>query len=128
MSRPLPPAVIENRARFRPRSDLEAMRLHVGGLLGRVPPLFNASAMTFGRHVLIRARSYRTDTPWGLALIAHESGHIPQWREFGAIGFLLRYGRGLISSRFDHDTHPLEAALVLEQRRIRAALEAERGA
>lgn len=127
MSRPLPPAVIDDLARFRPRGDLEAMRLHVGGLLGRVPPLFNASAMTFGTRVLIRARSYRLDTPWGLALIAHESGHIPQWREYGPLGFLLRYGRGLLTSRFDHDTHPMEAELVAEQRRIRAALEAERG-
>ena len=127
MSRPLPAAVIEELARFRPREDLEAMRLHIGGLLGRVPPLFGASAMTFGSHVLIRERSYRTDTPWGLALIAHESGHIPQWRELGALRFLVSYGLGMISSRFDHDTHPLEAELVQEQRRIRATLEAERG-
>ena len=127
MSRPLPPAVIEDLARFRPREDLVAMRLHVGGLLGRVPTLFGASAMTFGRHVLIRERSYRTDTAWGLALIAHESGHIPQWRQLGALRFVLDYGRGLIASRFDHDTHPMEALLVVEQRRIRATLEAERG-
>ncbi|MEX2230062.1 MAG: DUF4157 domain-containing protein [Dehalococcoidia bacterium] len=127
MSRPLPPAVIEELARFRPRVDLEAMRLHVGGTLGRIPPLFRASAMTFGRHVLIREQSYRTDVPWGLALIAHESGHIPQWRELGALRFLFNYARGLVASRFDHDTHPMEVELVAEQRRIRATLEAERG-
>ena len=126
MSRPLPAAVIDDLSRFRPRADLEAMRVHPGGLLGRLPPLWRADATTFGRHVLLREKSYRTDTAWGLALIAHESGHIPQWRQYGPIGFLARYGIGLIRSRFVHDNHPLEAELVLEQRRIRGILESER--
>jgi hypothetical protein len=127
MNGPLPITTIQTLARFRPVTDLEAMRVHTESFWGRIPPLLGADATTFGSHVLIRPASYRPDTSWGLALLAHESGHIPQWRQFGVLGFLVRYGAGLVSSRFVHDAHPLEAELVAEQRRIRAELAAEMG-
>jgi hypothetical protein len=84
-----------------------------------------ASATTLGRWVFFKDGRYRPDTPGGLALIAHEAGHVRQWRELGALDFLLRYGRGLLTSRFRHDDHPMEAPLVEAQRRIRGTLEAE---
>ncbi|MBM3139903.1 MAG: DUF4157 domain-containing protein [Chloroflexi bacterium] len=107
MSWPLPAGTIDTLARFVPRPELEAMRVHAGGVLGRVPLFFRAGAMTFGSRVLIRAASYRIDTAWGLALLAHESRHVRQWRDLGVADFLARYGRGLGASGLGHGRHPI---------------------
>jgi hypothetical protein len=44
------------------------------------------AGMTIGRWILLR-RGHEDDT----ALIAHELVHVRQWREQGAIRFLVRY-------------------------------------
>jgi hypothetical protein len=90
-----------------------------------LPPLFRAGAMTFGSTVLFRARRYDTESPRGLALIAHEAGHITQWRDLGWVRFLLEYARGQITTGFSHARHPLERPLNERQQAVRAAIEAE---
>ena len=124
--RPLPDAAVARLATHGvPEQELRAMRV-VTGVPGRwLPPLFVAASMTFGRQVLFGAARYDPETPRGLALIAHEAGHITQWSDLGAPRFLLRYARGLITARFAHARHPLEQPLNQRQRAIRAALEAE---
>lgn len=119
------PAIQRLLAHGVPEDELRSMRV-VTGAPGRwLPPLFRASAMTFGRHVLFRAGRYNTNTPRGLALIAHEAGHISQWRELGVARFLLEYARGQIATGFSHEKHPLERPLNERQRVVRTALEAE---
>ncbi len=124
MSQPLPAAAIERLAPYRPLEDLRAMRVVTESPWARIPPLLGADATTLGHHVLIRPDRYRPDTAWGLALLAHECGHIRQWRELGVTGFVFAYARGLLTSRFRHDAHPMEAPLVAEQRRIEQELSA----
>ena len=108
-----------------PEDELRAMRVVTGAPGSLLPPLFKASAMTFGRHVLYRSGRYDTDTPRGLALIAHEAGHITQWQDRGVVRFLVEYARGQIVTGFSHSKHPLERPLNERQRAVRAALEAE---
>jgi Domain of unknown function (DUF4157) len=108
-----------------PEDELRAMRV-VTSVPGRwLPPLFRAGAMTFGRTVLFRAGRYDSESPRGLALIAHEAGHITQWSDLGWVRFLLEYGRGQVMTGFSHARHPLERPLNDRQRVVRAALEAE---
>ncbi len=114
-------------APYRPAGDLAAMRIETGAPWARIPPLFGADAMTLRTRTLIRPDSYRPDTAWGLALLAHECGHIRQWRELGVLQFVVRYALGLWTSRGHHDTHPMEAALVEEQGRIRQELTEQLG-
>lgn len=45
-----------------------------------------SAAITFGRVVSVR-RSAASDA----RLVAHELVHVRQWRELGALGFVLRY-------------------------------------
>lgn len=107
-----------------PEDELRAMRV-VTAAPGRwLPPLFRASAMTFGRTVVFRAGRYDTETPRGLALIAHEAGHITQWNDLGWVRFLLEYARGQVTSGFSHERHPLERPLNERQRVVRASLQA----
>jgi len=121
----LPPDVVDRLARYVPRENLERMKV-VTGRPGRwLPAVLNTGAMTFGDHVVFRAGRYRIDSPRGLALIAHESLHIGQYREMGSFRFAWRYVRGLFSSRFDHDRHPMEAGAVARQAEIRKSLEDE---
>ncbi len=124
--RPLPDAAIDRLvAHGVPEDELRSMRV-VTSAPGRwLPPLFRASAMTFGRNVLFRAGRYDTDTPRGLALIAHEAGHITQWHDLGIARFLLEYARGQVATRFSHAKHPLERSLNERQRAVRIALDAE---
>jgi hypothetical protein len=63
------------------RADLDRARIHPVRLL---PP--GTSAMTFGRHVLVRR-----DRLGDAALLHHELVHVRQWREQGVAGFLARY-------------------------------------
>lgn len=123
---PLPEAAITRLlAHGVPEPELRAMHV-VTGAPGRwVPPLFRAGAMTFGRTVLFRAGRYDRRSPRGLALIGHEAGHITQWWQLGVPRFLLRYARGLLTSRFRHADHPMERPLNQLQRGLQDALEAE---
>ena len=64
-----------------PVRDLDRARL------GRVPVLTPGIAgMTLGRWILLR-RGHEHDRD----LIAHELVHVRQWRELGAVRFLVRY-------------------------------------
>lgn len=110
-----------------PETELRAMRVVTGAPGRLIPPLFRAAAMTFGRHVLFQAGRYDPATARGLALIAHEAGHISQWWDLGVPRFLARYAAGLISARLAHARHPLEQPLNARQRELRAALEADEG-
>ena len=122
MSEPLPPGAIEQLAEHVDRRELEAMRV-VTGAPGRfVPVLFGTGAMTFGRYVLFRGGKYDALSARGLALIAHESLHIAQYREMGVPLFLVRYLWGAIRSGFNHNAHPMERELVRRQKEIRRAL------
>lgn len=89
----------------------------------KLPVLLRTGAVTIGSRVFFRRGRYDTVSPRGLALIAHEAMHIGQYREYGLIGFFLRYGWGMVTSGFRYRQHPMEAPLIAEQRRIRAALE-----
>lgn len=108
-----------------PEDELRAMRVLTGDPWQRIPPLFGALAMTFGGHVLFARGRFDVTSPPGLALIAHESGHIRQWRELGVARFIAQYTIGLIRARFDHSRHPLEQPLNERQRTVRRALEGE---
>jgi hypothetical protein len=124
MSRPLPHDAMARLAPYVPREDLQAMRV-VTGVPGRwIPWALRAGATTLGRYVFFREGRFRPDTARGLALIAHEAGHVRQWRQLGVVRFLLRYGRGLVASRFQHARHPMEAPLNEAQARILGLLEA----
>jgi hypothetical protein len=125
MSIELPPDVVDRLARYVPRENLVGMRAVTGRPWRWLPAVLNTGAMTFGDHVVFRAGRYRIDSPRGLALIAHESLHIGQYREMGHFRFAWRYARGLFASRFDHDRHPMEAAAVVKQAEVRRALENE---
>ncbi len=125
MSQPLPEDTIALIARQGvSERNLREMLVVTGEPWRRLPPLFGASAMTFRRRVLFRRDRYDLQSGAGLARIAHESMHIEQWRDLGVPRFVVRYARGLLASRFRHDDHPMERALVAEQRRLRPMLAA----
>lgn len=51
---------------------------------GPVPP--GAEAITIGKVILVRRRAAADEQ-----LMRHELVHVRQWRELGALGFLVRY-------------------------------------
>ncbi len=108
-----------------PETELRAMRVVTAEPWQRIPPIFGAWAMTLGHHVLFASGRYDVNSSWGLALIAHESGHIAQWRELGVVRFITQYAWGLIQARFNHARHPLEQPLNERQRSVRRAIEGE---
>lgn len=125
MSHPLPEDTIALIARHGvSERNLREMVVVTGDPWRRLPPLLGAGAMTFGRRVIFRRGRYDLRSGAGLARIAHESMHIGQWRDLGVPRFAVRYARGLLSSRFRHDEHPMERELVEEQRRLRPILAA----
>ena len=127
MPNPLPDATIVRLAAHVPERNLRELRV-VTGAPGRwLPVLFRSNAVTLGGRVLFREGHYSPDTKRGLALIAHESLHVEQWRDLGVVRFLYQYLRGLLASGFRHDAHPLERGPVEVQRRLRALLDAEDG-
>ena len=122
MSSQLPLDVVETLAPFVERASLDAMRV-VSGWPGRwYPTALRTGATTLGHYVFFREGRYRFDTARGLALIAHEAGHITQVREMGLPRFLVRYARGQFQCAFHHDSHPMEVPMIELQRRVREAL------
>jgi len=78
-----------------PARDLQRARLVV------VPVLTPGIAgMTLGRWVLVR-RGHEHDR----GLIAHELVHVRQWRELGALRFLVRYLGAYMRSRWRGLSH-----------------------
>lgn len=122
MSAQLPVDVIETLAPFVARESLERMRV-VTGWPGRwYPVVLQTDATTLASHVFFRFERYRMDNARGLALIAHEAGHITQFRELGLLRFMAHYLRGQFQCAFRHDSHPMEIPMIELQRKVRAAL------
>jgi hypothetical protein len=125
MSERLPVAAIERISGHVERHWLERMQVVTRPPGSWIPVVLGAGATTIGRRVFFRIGRYDTETPRGLALIAHEAMHIRQYAEYGIVGFLARYLWGYVSCGFRYRQHPMEAPLFDEQRRIRAALSGE---
>lgn len=123
MSERLPPLVLGRLANYVPARNLVEMRV-VTGMPGRlIPTLLGAGATTIGCRVFFSKGRYDPLSPRGLALIAHESGHIGQCREMGLPRYLGQYCWQALRVRFDHARHPMEMPLNELQRRVRAELE-----
>lgn len=82
------------------------------------------SATTLGNNLVFRSGRYVTETPRGLALLAHEVVHVGQVREMGLTLFMLRYIAGQFRCGFKHDRHAMEVPGIAMQRKVRTALEA----
>ena len=115
--------VVDRLAPFVDRDDLERMRVVTGPPGNWIPLLLGTGAVTLGNQVFFRSGRFDPVTPRGLALIGHEAEHVAQYRRLGTAGFLWRYVRGSVTSRFSHARHPMERDVVELQRRIRTALE-----
>lgn len=112
---------------FVPERDLRAARVVTGRPWRWLPRLIGMGAITFAPFVVFRSGRYRTDTPRGVALIAHEVMHIGQVRELGRIRFYWRYLIGQLRCGFRYDRHPMEVPCIEQQRAIRRVLEARSG-
>lgn len=126
MRRRLSAATIDTLAAHVPRDSLERMRVLTGRPWHWLPALIGMSAITFGDHVLFRHGRFNESSTRGLALIAHESIHIAQYRRYGRLGMSLRYLWGQLRCGFQHDRHPLERPCIEAQRIVRALLERQR--
>jgi hypothetical protein len=120
---PLDEATIVKLREFEPEVDLRRARIVQGAPWGWLPQVFGMSATTIGNNIIFRAGKYATDTPRGLALIAHEVVHVGQVREVGLPLFMLRYIAGQFRCGFKHDRHPMEIPGIAMQRKVRKALE-----
>jgi hypothetical protein len=65
---------------------------------GPVPP--GSDGITIGSFIFVRAG--HADSPY---LIAHERVHVEQWRNYGAVGFVARYGGAYLRWRLRGYTH-----------------------
>jgi hypothetical protein len=122
--RRLDEATIVRLREFVPDVDLRRARIVQGAPWGWLPRAFGMSATTIGNNIIFRAGKYVTDTPRGLALIAHEVVHVGQVREAGLPLFVLRYIAGQFRCGFRHDKHPMEIPGIALQRKVRTTLEA----
>ncbi|MDA1009999.1 MAG: DUF4157 domain-containing protein [Chloroflexi bacterium] len=125
MSRPpvkISPTAIE---RLRPYGDEQSLRdarIRVTPPWSWVPRVLGATATTLGNDICFRTGRYREHDAIGLALIAHECRHVRQYREMGAVTFLVQYLLGALRVRFRHAAHPLELEPLVVQVRARAEL------
>lgn len=72
----------------------DTAKVHVKSLL---PRLASKQGMTILNHIFI-AGGQKTVTPY---LLAHEFGHVVQWRRLGPLGFLKDYITGLFKHGYD---------------------------
>lgn len=112
---------------FVPERDLRSARIITGRPWRWLPVVIGMGAITFAPFVIFRSGRYRTDSPRGLALIAHETMHIGQVRELGRISFYWRYLVGQLRCGFRHDRHPMEVPCIERQREVRRVLDARSG-
>lgn len=119
MSQPLPDDVVVRLAPYVPERGLREMRVVTGAPWSRLPALLSMGAVTLGRYAIFREGRYDPMSASRLALIAHESMHVTQWRELGVPRFLVRYALGALSTRFRHGDHPMERDLIQKQDEIR---------
>ena len=120
-------ATIARLSEFVPERDLRNARIVTRRPWCWLPALLGMGAITFAPFVIFRSGRCRSDTPRGLALIAHETMHIAQVRELGRIRFYWRYLVGQLRCGFRHDRHPMEVPCIERQRAVRRALEARSG-
>ena len=119
----LPIEAIDRLAPFVARDSLERMRVLRTPPASWLPAFLGMSATTFAPFVAFRQGRFDAATARGLALIAHEAGHITQAREMGLPLFLIRYAIANVKCGFRHDQHPLEVPMIALQVQVRAALE-----
>jgi hypothetical protein len=119
----LPNAAIDRLSSDVDPASLRRMRIVAERPWCWLPVLLRTGATTFAPFVFFRPGRYDTTTPRGLALIAHEAGHVTQASETGLPRFLLRYAIGNLRCGFRHDRHPMEVPMIALQRRVRSALE-----
>lgn len=124
MSRPtrLAPETIERLSPYVDRQALMAFRPRTTVPWTWLPRLLRAGAVTLGADVSFKPGAFNQESPRGLALIAHESVHVRQYREMGALRFLASYAAGVVRSRGVHDRHPLELEAEELQARVRQEL------
>ncbi|HLT91734.1 MAG TPA: DUF4157 domain-containing protein [Woeseiaceae bacterium] len=97
-----------------PEPDLEAAVLRLDRVPWYLPRRFNA--VTRGNRIYVRPGACRTDTPEGLALLAHELAHVGQYRRGATwLTFLLSY------LRHGYWNSPLEVEARQAAERIRRA-------
>src|SRR5690606_12866158 len=118
----LTPEVIERLAPYVDRHSLATFRARTVTPWTWVPRVLRASAVTLGADVCFKPGAFDPTSPRGLALIAHECVHVRQYRELGALRFLLSYARGVVASRGVHDSHPMELEAEALQARVRNEL------
>lgn len=121
------PETIALLAEFVAEEDLRRARIVTGLPWRLIPRLLRMSAITFAPFVIFRAGKYDTVSPRGLALLAHESVHIRQVRESGAIRFYAAYIWGNIRCGFRHDSHHMEIPGIEKQREVRRVLNSRGG-
>lgn len=123
MSERLPPQVIERLAVYVEPRSLVRMKV-VTRAPGRwIPQLLSTGATTIGCRVFFRSGRYDPVSPKGLALIAHEAGHITQCDKLRVPRYLAQYCWQACRVRFEHARHPMEIPLNELQRRVQAELE-----
>jgi len=78
-------------------------------------------AVTIKDWILVDPRYLNGDRDRLARLAIHELVHVRQWHEFGAIGFLLRYGTGYLNGRrqgLSHRDAYMNLELEKEARRV----------
>lgn len=106
---------------------LGEVRCHRGGFAGRLCRLLGAGAVTFGRRVYFSERSwrrYRVGDPSGVALAAHETAHVLQYRRDGLLRMLARYLGQYLRGRWRGLSHD-QAYRAIDYEREAFAVEAE---
>jgi len=106
-----------------PEADLRRMRVITGRPWRWIPIVLRMSAITFAPFVFFGSGRFRTDTPRGLALIAHEAVHLAQARELGGLRFYARYLWGNLRCGFRHANHMMERPAIAVQRSVRQHLD-----
>jgi len=90
------------------RTPPDGTRLLSGWCARALALLCGASAVTLGSAVLFSAQGWREVdrvSDQGLILLAHELVHVRQYREYGLVSFLWRYGREYAAGRFRGRSH-----------------------
>jgi hypothetical protein len=118
----LPLDAVETLAPYVPKATLLRVRVVTGAPGAWLPWLLGFGATTIGHWVFFRPGRFRTDTAQGLALIAHEAGHVMQFAEMGLWQFFGTYLKENLAVGLRRDAHGMEVPLMELQRRVRDGL------
>jgi len=77
----------------------DTAKVHVKSLL---PRLVSKQGMTILNHIFIAGGQTKVSA----YLLAHEFGHVVQWRRLGPLGFVKAYVGGLL--KHGYENHPME--------------------